>query len=157
MATSRHLFSTADTEGKSPLTQLSRMIGILGDFPPDFIAKGRSSAQYFNEGGKLKHSEWCQLLANPLPLGRLRKDTDPQLPLNALTWYLLKEDDQRPDHPGLTDDDILIFADFLSKMIRLKPEDRLSASDLLRHEWIRPALIQLIEVMEAAGGDARTV
>lgn len=67
------------------------------------------------------------------------------MPLTALIYWFIKEDPNRPDHPDLEDDDLADFMDFLTQMICIKPEDRLTAGQLLKHEWMQPALRQYAE------------
>lgn len=82
------------------------------------------------------------------------------MPLPALIYFFLKEDPNCPDHPDLQDDDLADFMDFLIQMICIKPEDRLSAGQLLKHEWMQPALRQYVEELtkmaESNGSEEQT-
>lgn len=82
------------------------------------------------------------------------------MPFPALIYFFLKEDPNRPDHPDLEDDDLADFMDFLIQMICIKPEDRLSAGQLLKHEWMQPALRQYVEELtkmaESNGSEEHT-
>ncbi|KAJ3558840.1 hypothetical protein NM688_g691 [Phlebia brevispora] len=135
MASGRHLFATDDQNHDSTV-QLARMMSVFGEFPMEFLTRGQRWTTYFSNDGKLKYEG----------------EAFPNLPFEALVYLYVKEPKGsiRPDHEELTDDEVITFADFLSQMIRLRPEDRETASGLLDHDWLKPALRTMIEEVKAA-------
>lgn len=51
----------------------------------------------------------------------------------------------------MTDDDVALFADFMTGMLRIKPEDRKTALDLIKHPWLRPTFGRWLEKTEKNG------
>ncbi|OBZ71559.1 Serine/threonine-protein kinase SRPK [Grifola frondosa] len=89
---------------------LGQMINMFGEFPPEFLARGKDTNKYFNESGQLLRGPTL----DPMPLAKVVKER----------CYMEEEDDPE------------MFIDFLSKMLRLVPEERSSARQLLGHPWL---------------------
>ncbi|KAJ0416500.1 kinase-like domain-containing protein [Aspergillus carlsbadensis] len=92
---------------------LAQIISLLGTPPPDLLAWGKETSRYFDAQGQFKFPE---LVAKKDLLSMAREIED--------------------------DGGIPQFIDFISKMLRWRPEDRSTAEDLLSHPWLpqmRPA------------------
>ncbi|KAJ7666240.1 kinase-like protein [Mycena polygramma] len=89
-------------------THLSQMVGLLGEFPEDLIAKGKKSRDYFDNSGHL---------IRPGSYGITLMD-------------LLS----RGDHEA---EDLPPAVDFLSHTLVINPEERWSAQQLLQHPWMQ--------------------
>ncbi|KAK0444236.1 kinase-like domain-containing protein [Desarmillaria tabescens] len=93
---------------------LGQMVSLNGveSFPVDVLARGKFSDKYFDKFGNLRgYNVGADSIQNMLDSRfRLQPEDEPEL-----------------------------FADMLSRMLRLRPEDRESASELLSHPWLRDA------------------
>jgi len=94
---------------------------LLGQIPKTLIARGRRSATYFNRRGELRH-------------------------IKSLRFWGLDDVLQQKYH--MHPFEAKNFASFLAPMLRLSPEDRGSAQQLLCHPWLRG--LPAPEVAEAA-------
>ncbi|ETW75548.1 hypothetical protein HETIRDRAFT_107906 [Heterobasidion irregulare TC 32-1] len=130
MATSRSLFALEPHSAHDDHDQLARMAQLLGDFPPALIAASAPRVRaHFTKDGKLVRAE--------------------RLPLEALMFHLLTSpEDRPPEVPELAMEEAALFVDFVSSMLRLQPEARATAADLLAHPWLHDALVQLTETWE---------
>ncbi|KAK0190165.1 kinase-like domain-containing protein [Armillaria mellea] len=91
---------------------LGLMVSVNGltSFPVDVLARGKFSSKYFDKSGNLlEYTVGSCTLEQMLEL-RFRSQP---------------EDDRK------------LLADMLSRMLRLRPEDRESARELLNHPWLR--------------------
>ncbi|KAK0449185.1 hypothetical protein EV421DRAFT_1396394 [Armillaria borealis] len=93
-----------NTQDDGILEQMVSLNGLML-FPTDVLARGRFNDKYFDKSGKLRG----YVLASSV-----RELLDTRFPL------------QPEDEPG-------VFASLLSRMLRLRPEDR----ELLKHPWLR--------------------
>ncbi|EKM51339.1 uncharacterized protein PHACADRAFT_213181 [Phanerochaete carnosa HHB-10118-sp] len=131
-ATGGLLFKYDAAKG-DPQEILGQMVRILGDLPPDLVAKGRLAKSWFSTDGALKSS--------PKDIG---------LSLEAMTVFnLLETTDYEPPLPDDFDDhELASFIHFICQMICLDPQERWSGMDLVGHPWLHSALGWIIEVME---------
>ncbi|KAM3448170.1 hypothetical protein MY3296_008040 [Beauveria thailandica] len=95
---------------------LARIAEVLGPFPSTLLEKGRRSADFFDEQGKLIRV--CNL--KPTSLERL---------VNGDVKPFIKPAD-------MLETEIAIFIDFIKSMLAIDPMARKSAAELLQHEWL---------------------
>lgn len=86
---------------------LGQIISLLGVPPPDLLGRGKETSCYFDDMGQLK----C-----------------PGLVMHKNIVSMAGEIGHDDDLPG--------FVDFLSAMLRWRPEDRTTAEDLVSHPWL---------------------
>lgn len=103
------------------------MVGLLGNFPPQLLARGRFSSQYFDSKGQ---GYLAPLYSDLIMLrGHLLK-MDPTYN-TSLATLLLKLEEKCPQI------EITQAADFLSKTLVIDPQQRWSADQLLQHPWVK--------------------
>ncbi|PQK13443.1 hypothetical protein BB8028_0004g03740 [Beauveria bassiana] len=95
---------------------LARIVEILGPFPSSLLKRGRHSADFFDEQGKL------------IRIPNLKATSLERL-LNGKVKPLIKPDDM----PGT---EIGSFIDFIKSMLAIDPMARKSAAELLKYEWL---------------------
>ncbi|KAJ7665793.1 kinase-like domain-containing protein [Mycena rosella] len=88
---------------------MAQIIELLGPLPEDVRKSGRWSGEFFDPGGKLLHIQNLR----PWPLPSVLNDK-----------YLFPQPDAQA------------IADFLLPMLELNPQGRMSAGDLIQHEWL---------------------
>lgn len=66
---------------------------------------------------------------------------------------LTSPEDRPPEVPELAMEEAALFVDFVSSMLRLQPEARATAADLLAHPWLHDALVQLTETWETSADE----
>ncbi|KAJ5927546.1 hypothetical protein N7516_009319 [Penicillium verrucosum] len=93
--------------GSADEAHLGKIISLLGPPPPDLLGRGKETSRYFNAKGQFKFPE----LVGKKDLVSMAKEID--------------DDDGMPQ-----------FVDFISRMLRWRPEDRTTAQDLLSHPWL---------------------
>ncbi|KAF1919640.1 kinase domain-containing protein [Ampelomyces quisqualis] len=106
----KHLFYGIDPVEKRYLTRahLAEVIAMLGPPPPDLLKRGSRTKDFFDDEGK-----W---IANmPIPEG---------LTLESSEENLVGKEKEA-------------FLEFVRCMLRWKPEDRMTAKELLNHPWLR--------------------
>ncbi|KMU81166.1 hypothetical protein CISG_02543 [Coccidioides immitis RMSCC 3703] len=99
--------------GSADEAHLGQIISLLGPPPPDLLRRGKETSRYFDAKGQFKFPE----LIGKKDLVSMAKEID--------------YDDGMPQ-----------FVDFISRMLRWRPEDRTTAEDLISHPWLpqaRPA------------------
>jgi len=89
---------------------LALFVELLGHIPRTLIAKGKRSSTYFNRRGELRH-------------------------IKSLRFWGLEGVLQQKYHMHPLEAKSL--ASFLTPMLRLSPEERSSARELLEHPWLR--------------------
>jgi serine/threonine protein kinase len=89
---------------------LALFVELLGPMPHPLITKGRRSMTYFNRRGELRH-------------------------IKSLRYWGLHDVLQQKYH--MHPAEAVNLASFLLPMLRLQPEERLSAQALLSHPWLR--------------------
>ncbi|KAJ5607232.1 hypothetical protein N7537_003851 [Penicillium hordei] len=105
--------------GSADEAHLGKIISLLGPPPPDLLARGKETSRYFTLETQL--TDFIGQFKFPELVGK--KDL----------ISMAKEID---------DDGVPQFVDFISRMLRWRPEDRPTAQDLLSHPWLpqmRPA------------------
>ncbi|KAJ5278737.1 hypothetical protein N7478_004109 [Penicillium angulare] len=90
---------------------MGQIISLLGPPPPDFLHKGNETSRYFDAQRQFKF---------------------PELTSGKGLVFMAKEIDEDNDTPQ--------FVDFISRMLRWKPEDRETAKDLFLHLWLPQTL-----------------
>ncbi|PPR07639.1 hypothetical protein CVT24_006547 [Panaeolus cyanescens] len=106
---------------------IAQIIELLGEIPKSIAFSGKYSHEFFNRKGELRH------------INKLR-----YWPLEAVLHdkYLFP----KPDADAL--------ASFLLPMLRLQPEKRAKASDLMHHNWLDGIVVQgEIDVIRRAEAD----
>ncbi|KAJ9318186.1 hypothetical protein DTO271D3_1443 [Paecilomyces variotii] len=93
--------------GSADEAYLGQIISLLGPPPPDLLGRGKEISRYFDAKGEFKFPE----LIGKKDLVSMGKEID--------------DDDGMPQ-----------FVDFISRMLRWRPEDRATAENLLSHPWL---------------------
>ncbi|KAL5685388.1 hypothetical protein EMGR_004240 [Emarellia grisea] len=97
--------------GSADEAHLGQIISLLGPPPPDLLSRGKDTSRYFDAKGQFKFPE----LIGKKDLVSMAKE--------------IEDDDGMPQ-----------FVDFISRMLRWRPEDRTTAEDLLSHAWLLASL-----------------
>jgi len=91
---------------------LALMIELLGDVPPkDYALSGKYSRDFFTNAGKLKHIKSLKYWS-----------------LSNVLSSKYERDEEEADE----------IADFLMPMLAWQPKDRISATEALKHFWVKP-------------------
>lgn len=96
----------------SPYTakaHLAQMESVLGSMPPSLLARSKNRHRFFDDEGKL-----------------LTPSTFPLFPLERIC-----------QNPELSVSEKELFLDFIRSMVKLEPEERLSARELLGAQWLK--------------------
>ena len=113
MATGKYLFKISHNPYFSTYTRneqhLAKMVAILGSIPHEMIKKGKYSPHYFQRPGYFRH-RW------------------PRIKKTNLVHLLQKTNFPR--------EEIQVFADFLSQILRVDPRLRWSATQAKNHPWL---------------------
>ncbi|KXJ89417.1 kinase-like domain-containing protein [Microdochium bolleyi] len=88
---------------------LAQMQAILGDMPQSLLARSKDRNSFFGDDGHLR-----------------RPSTFPHMPLESICR-----------NPAMTGSDKLLFLSLIADMIRLEPQARPDARDLLLHPWLK--------------------
>lgn len=99
---------------------LARIISIIGQFPPSVLSRGRYVPNYFTQTGTL-YKDCLDAPANPEE-GRKVHLLHPKK--SSLRQRLRTKDE--------------LFLDFVQHLLQLDPAKRPTASDALKHEWLKP-------------------
>lgn len=91
------------------LDHLAQIMELLGEFPKDYCRRGKFASDYFNSKGRLRH-------------------------INRLKFWPLPEVLREKYH--FSEGDSQQIADFLLPMLRIHPNERATAADMLKHGWI---------------------
>ncbi|KAL9000350.1 MAG: hypothetical protein Q9169_001067 [Polycauliona sp. 2 TL-2023] len=105
----KHMFYGNDPKERKYMTRahLAEMVALIGPPPPEILKKGKRTAEFFDKNG-----EWRAEI--PIP------------PRTCL------EDSENFLHGSNKE----AFLRFIRKMIQWRPEDRQTASDLLKDDWL---------------------
>ncbi|KAL3826520.1 hypothetical protein ACHAXA_004357 [Cyclostephanos tholiformis] len=136
-------------QNDSEISMLSRIEAICGPFPRHMVAKGRNSHRIFTDSGliyeKISSDEGEE--EEERSNDSSDDDTEKTLfrvyqPKMTTIAARLGFDEDLMDHPRLSDDDKnrAQFVDFVSKLLTINPDVRLSAAEALNHPWIRSSL-----------------
>jgi len=107
---------------------LAQIIELVGDFPKSLALAGRFSSQFFNRRGTSHlHYSFLVLIVMPILLGELRHITKLRF------WPL---EDVLSDKYNLPRDLSQLIASFIAPMMRLHPDKRASAKEMLGHRWM---------------------
>jgi len=134
-------------QNTSELSMLSRIESICGQFPRHMIAKGRNSHRIFTDSG-LIYEKVVSEGGEKDQGDRSEEDGDErtmfhvyQPKMTTLASRLGFEEDFM-DQPRLSEEDEkrAQFVDFVSKLLTIDPDARLSAAEALNHPWITSSL-----------------
>ncbi|KAJ3496429.1 hypothetical protein NLJ89_g10488 [Agrocybe chaxingu] len=89
-------------------THIAQIVGLLGQFPRELVDKGENSSRYFDRDGRLLHG-------------------------GGLYGITIEDLLRRANHPP---EELPLLADFLLRALTIDPEERWSASQLLKHSWL---------------------
>ncbi|KAG6089726.1 hypothetical protein E4U30_008317 [Claviceps sp. LM220 group G6] len=95
---------------------LARIVEILGPIPSSLLKQGCRTAEFFDEQGEFLRIPNL----GPTSLERL---------LNGDRMPRIKPSD-------MSDDEVVVFIDFVRGMLQIDPKKRKSAAQLLQHEWL---------------------
>jgi len=94
---------------------IAQIIELVGEFPQSLAFSGKYSSRFFNRKGELRH-------------------------INKLRYWPLE--DVLHDKYELTREIAQTIASFLSPMLRLNPEKRAGAGELVHHRWLDETVVQ---------------
>ncbi|TDL27667.1 kinase-like protein [Rickenella mellea] len=94
---------------------IAQIIELVGEFPKSIAFSGKYSSEFFNRKGELRHIQKLRFW----PLENVLNDK-----------YLLPKDQADA------------LASFLNPMIRLHPDKRAKASELIHHSWLDGIIVQ---------------
>ncbi|KAJ6114429.1 protein kinase domain protein [Penicillium sp. IBT 16267x] len=105
----RHIFCGNDPDGKGYSTRahLAELMGILGPPPLDMLQRGKRSQEFFADDGK-----WKQDIEIPTGVS-----------LETSEQFLEGRNKE-------------LFIAFMRGMLQWRPEDRMTAKDMLQHPWL---------------------
>ncbi|KAI0072575.1 kinase-like protein [Panus rudis PR-1116 ss-1] len=94
---------------------IAQIIELMGEFPKHLAFSGKYSSDFFNRKGELRHIQKLRFW-----------------PLDAVLHekYLLPKEEAD------------LIASFLNPMLRLNPEKRAKASELIHHKWLEGVVVQ---------------
>ncbi|KAG6126970.1 hypothetical protein E4U28_000283 [Claviceps purpurea] len=95
---------------------LAKIVEIIGPIPSSLLKQGRRTAEFFDEQGEFRRIPNL----GPTSLERL---------LNGDRMPCIKPSD-------MSDDEVVVFIDFVRSMLQIDPVKRKSAAQLLQHEWL---------------------
>ncbi|KAA1475885.1 kinase-like protein [Dentipellis sp. KUC8613] len=106
---------------------IAQIIELIGEFPPSLAFSGKYSSRFFNRKGELRH-------------------------INKLRFWPLE--DVLHDKYEFSRDTAALIASFLTPMLRLNPEKRTPAAELIHHRWLDGIVVQgEIDVIRRAEED----
>ena len=120
---------------------IAQIIELIGEFPQSLAFSGKYSSRFFNRKGKvnpflfyysLVFETWTCSQNTPLK-GELRH-------INKLRFWPLE--DVLHDKYEFTREIAQTIASFLSPMLRLNPEKRAGAGELVHHRWLDGTVVQ---------------
>lgn len=94
---------------------IAQIIELIGEFPQSLAFSGKYSSRFFNRKGELRH-------------------------INKLRFWPLE--DVLHDKYEITREIAQTIASFLSPMLRLNPEKRAGAGELVHHRWLDGTVVQ---------------
>jgi len=94
---------------------IAQIMELMGEFPKSIAFSGKYSSDFFNRKGELRHIQKLRFW----PLDAVLHDK-----------YLLPEEEAD------------LIASFLTPMLRLNPEKRARASELIHHAWLDGVVVQ---------------
>lgn len=113
---------------------LAQMIEVVGGapMPSDVLARGAHTSKYFDQSGML-----CQFLllivhGHLIYIGNLLRIS--KLNPSSLQKMVTLKSHMQPE------DDPESFVDLISRMLRLRPEDREPAAKLVEHPWLQASV-----------------
>ncbi|KAG6091429.1 hypothetical protein E4U30_006955, partial [Claviceps sp. LM220 group G6] len=95
---------------------LAKIVEILGPIPSSLLKQGCRTAEFFDEQGEFRRI--------------------PKFPLTSLEHLLNGERMPRMKPSDMSDDEVVVFIDFVRSMLQIDPKKRKSAKQLLQHEWL---------------------
>lgn len=98
---------------------LARILGILGEFPYHLMTRGKYVPQYFTQDGQL-----YQEIEGP-PCAERGRRLHLLVPKKTSLWQRMRTDNKE-------------FLDFLEQLLQLDPNKRPTATEALRHPFLKP-------------------
>lgn len=129
----KHLFNCRlPSREESSSAHLGRIVSLLGPPPADLLARGSRSPEYFNEDGKSTLDPPNKIRPRVLitVLGILK--VNPTGVDATLEGTTLEDEEAELDSVEKK-----VFLTFMRKMLRWRPEDRLSARQLIEDPWLQ--------------------
>ncbi|KAL7544999.1 hypothetical protein ACHAWF_008369 [Thalassiosira exigua] len=138
-------------QNDSELSMLSRIEAVCGTFPGHMISDGRNSHRIFTDSG-LIYEKVSEDDAEDEDRSRGSSENDDDSgdktmfnvyqPKMTSVAARLGFDEDFMDQPNLSEDDKkrALFVDFVSKLLTIDPDRRLSAAEALNHPWIVSSL-----------------
>ena len=112
---------------------IAQIIELVGEFPQPIAFSGKYSSRFFNRKGALKFSSrTCTLTHTPFA-GELRH-------ISKLRFWPLE--DVLHDKYEFSRETAQTIASFLTPMVRLNPEKRAGAGELVHHRWLDGTVVQ---------------
>jgi len=115
---------------------IAQIIELVGEFPQSLAFSGKYSSRFFNRKGNVNPFlvfETCTCSQNTPLEGELRH-------INKLRFWPLE--DVLHDKYEFTREIAQTIASFLSPMLRLNPEKRAGAGELVHHRWLDGTVVQ---------------
>mmetsp|Transcript_13144 Transcript_13144/g.26961 ORF Transcript_13144/g.26961 Transcript_13144/m.26961 type:complete len:1432 (+) Transcript_13144:459-4754(+) len=132
-------------QNDSELSMLSRIEAICGPFPRHMIAKGRHSHRIFTDSGLIYekvsnvHEEDDASSSDENSETSLFNVYQPKM-TNLAARFGFDADLMEKPRLSVDDEKRAMFVDFVSKLLAIDPELRLSAEEALKHPWILSSL-----------------
>ena len=108
-------------------TMLSRITGILGQFPPSVLQRGKDTGKYFSLSNIVYERDEDGSFHLIFP-----KRTD-----LAARLHMPAGDDSSSSGKITVDEEL--FVDFTRQMLHLDPDQRMTAEEALQHPWLQDA------------------
>jgi serine/threonine-protein kinase SRPK3 len=114
---------------------IAQIIELVGEFPQNIAFSGKYSSRFFNRKGTLKifHHKHAHTSSHTSLPGELRH-------INKLRFWPLE--DVLHDKYEFSRETAQTIASFLSPMVRLNPEKRAGAGELVHHRWLDGIVVQ---------------
>ncbi|KAL9013981.1 MAG: hypothetical protein Q9173_001356 [Seirophora scorigena] len=120
----RHMFNGRDPKSEKYMTRahLAEIFALLGPPPPELLKAGKRTAEFFDEDGK-------DISENQTMINDSAGDWKAEIPIPARAC--LEDSEERLDGSNKE-----AFLRFMRKMMQWRPEDRQSAKQLLKDDWL---------------------
>jgi len=124
---------------------IAQIIELVGEFPQSLAFSGKYSSRFFNRKGAPFAPPLPSELIRPWLAGELRH-------INKLRFWPLE--DVLHDKYEFTRETAQTIASFLGPMLRLSPEKRAGAGELVHHRWLDGVVVQgEVDVIRRAEDD----
>lgn len=116
-------------------TMLSRITGILGPFPQHVIERGRDSNKYFTISNIVYERPEGNKNGFNLVMPK-KTDLRSRLHITPPPGEQRERDGMERERDAMAEIEDELFVDFVHQLLRLDPEERLTAQEALRHPWL---------------------